>query len=126
MSTCQTPNLTFSTANGPTGDQGASVVVTMADKGPASCALYGYATVTLDTGQGSTTADRNRTPSSAVTLAPGSSTSFAIWYSNSSSLPLQQSKVVDTTVTLPAETHATTLSWPGTGVVFPQGTDSPA
>lgn len=124
---CLTPNLNLSAANGPNESPLASVIVTLTNEGAATCVLGGYAAVTLDISQQRIAADQNKIPWSTVTLAPGSSTSFAIWYSSVSAHPTYPNgTVLDMTVALPEESRLATLPWPGTGIILPQGLDSPA
>ncbi|MFG2722844.1 DUF4232 domain-containing protein [Streptomyces sp. NPDC048416] len=126
---CPTSQLAFAVAPGSgaqsEGSQGA-VTITLTNKGAKSCVMKGYPGVDLVGGATKWSLTRGTAESpAAVTVRPGATTTFNIFY-----LPFhhgdgQEFKPKSIVITPPNETHSHTLPWTFSSVLLQDGATHP-
>ncbi len=126
---CRTAQLTFAVAPGSgarsKGSQGA-VTITLTNKGAKSCAMKGYPGVDLVGGPTRWSLPRQTSESSStVTVRPGATTTFVIFYLPFDQGDGQEFRPKSIVITPPNETHSHTLPWTYSSVLLQDGATHP-
>ncbi|RCH66069.1 DUF4232 domain-containing protein [Streptomyces sp. SDr-06] len=126
---CLTSQLGFAVAPGSgarsKGSQGA-VTITLTNKGAKACVMKGYPGVDLVGGSTKWSLTRYTAESpSTVTVRPGATTTFNIFYLPFSKGAGQEFQPKSIVVTPPNETHAHTLPWDFSSVLLQDGATHP-